>query len=196
MFPVYAKRIFQIEIIRMNRKFFYRNITEKDIFKIKHWLNLPYISEWIHGDGLQSTLNGIDRCVKGIEHPNRYWLASEDKEDFAFLIAGVVDQKEDIFKSISFEGDKAVSLDIFICNEIFLGKGLGHYLICDFLLRNFPDASDFVIDPEKTNKRAIHVYKKVGFRKKTEFIASWYPVPHLMMHVTRKKLYTQFKNSN
>jgi RimJ/RimL family protein N-acetyltransferase len=38
-------------------------------------------------------------------------------------------------------------------------------------------------DPEATNKRAIHVYEKVGFKTIGEFIASWHPVPHYQMEL-------------
>ena len=155
---------------------------------VQKWFSLPHISKWINGDGLKSTLGGISRCIKGEEKPNRYWISSECTSDFALLIAGKVDQKEFLFKSVNFDGDLAVSLDIFIGNEAYIGRGLGAYLICDFLLSQFQEATDFVIDPEKSNERAIHVYKKVGFKVRSEFIAPWHPVPHLMMHVSKKDI--------
>jgi RimJ/RimL family protein N-acetyltransferase len=40
-----------------------------------------------------------------------------------------------------------------------------------------------LIDPETSNTRAIHVYKKVGFKITGEFIASWHPVPHYQMEL-------------
>jgi RimJ/RimL family protein N-acetyltransferase len=45
-----------------------------------------------------------------------------------------------------------------------------------------------LIDPEATNTRAIHVYKKIGFKIVGEFIASWHPVPHYQMELNMKKL--------
>ena len=45
-----------------------------------------------------------------------------------------------------------------------------------------------LIDPEATNKRAIHVYQKVGFKIIGEFIASWHPVPHYQMELYMKDL--------
>ncbi|MBA2369343.1 MAG: hypothetical protein H0V82_10035 [Candidatus Protochlamydia sp.] len=36
---------------------------------------------------------------------------------------------------------------------------------------------------EATNKRAIHVYQKVGFKIAGEFIASWHSMPHYQMEL-------------
>jgi RimJ/RimL family protein N-acetyltransferase len=38
-----------------------------------------------------------------------------------------------------------------------------------------------LIDPEISNERAVHVYKKAGFEIIGEFIAPWHPVPHYKM---------------
>ncbi len=51
-----------------------------------------------------------------------------------------------------------------------------------------PNVKRVLIDPEATNKRAIHVYKKVGFKIIGEFIASWHPVPHYQMELYMKDL--------
>lgn len=45
-----------------------------------------------------------------------------------------------------------------------------------------------LIDPEATNVRAIHVYKKVGFKIVGEFIASWHTVPHYQMELQMQTL--------
>ena len=74
-----------------------------------------------------------------------------------------------------------ITLDIFVGDTEFLGKGLASVVIRDFLLSQFSDISEVFIDPEKSNHRAIHVYQKTGFRIVGEFIAAWHPVAHYIM---------------
>ena len=65
----------------------------------------------------------------------------------------------------------------------YIGKGLSVQMIQEFILSQFSDKKIVLIDPELSNNRAIHVYKKVGFEIIGEFIASWHPVPHYKMRL-------------
>lgn len=56
-------------------------------------------------------------------------------------------------------------------------------MIREFLISQFPNVKRVLIDPEATNKRAIHAYQKVGFKIIGEFIASWHPVLHYQMEL-------------
>ncbi len=77
------------------------------------------------------------------------------------------------------EGNDAITLDLFICELDYLGKGLAVSMVQQFLKGQFPKIKRVLIDPEVTNTRAVHVYQKVGFKILGEFIASWHPVPTL-----------------
>ncbi len=59
-------------------------------------------------------------------------------------------------------------------------------MIREFLIKHFSNMKKVLIDPEATNKRAIHVYQKVGFKITGEIIASWHPVPHYQMELDMK----------
>ena len=61
-------------------------------------------------------------------------------------------------------------------------------MIKEILQQKFSHATDFIIDPEEKNKRAVYVYEKVGFKIIKEFIAPWHPVPHYLMHMERSAL--------
>lgn len=136
---------------------------------IHEWLDQKYIKEWIHGTGLQNTLNGLEKFFQGISNTT-YWIGYDQEIPFAFLIT-------------SSEKDDAITLDLFICNLNYLGKGLSVPMIREFLIRHFSTVKRVLIDPEATNSRAIHVYKKAGFKVIGEFIASWHPVPHYQMEL-------------
>ena len=61
-------------------------------------------------------------------------------------------------------------------------------MIRAFLTSQFSNVKKVLIDPEATNKRAIHVYQKAGFKIIGEFIASWHPVPHYQMELSMEDL--------
>ncbi len=142
---------------------------------IHEWLAQTHIKEWIHGVGLQNTLNGLEKFFQG-ESSTTYWIGCEKDIPFAFLIT-------------SPEGDDATTLDLFICNLNYLGKGNAVQMIHEFLISKFSHVKKFLIDPEATNAKAIHVYQKAGFKIIGEFIASWHPVPHYKMELYMKDIF-------
>ncbi|MBA3816070.1 MAG: GNAT family N-acetyltransferase [Parachlamydiaceae bacterium] len=155
-------------------QFIFKPMEVKDRPLVHKWLVQPYIAEWIHGIGLQNTLNGLEKFFQG-ESDTTYWIGYDKDIPLAFLIT-------------SPEGNDATTLDLFICDLNYLGKGIAVPMIQEFLLSQFPNVKRVLIDPEATNKRAIHVYQKVGFKIIAEFIASWHPVPHYQMELYMKDL--------
>ena len=165
-------------------KLFFRKILKPSEFSflpakvsqiplIHKWLEQDHIKEWVHGKGLQSTLNGLERFFRA-ESNTTYWIGYHKGTPFAFLIT-------------SPEGVDASTLDVFICDLNYLGKGLAVPMIKEFLITHFSHVKKVLIDPEATNARAIHVYQKVGFKIAHEFIASWHPVPHYQMELYMKQ---------
>lgn len=167
---------------------------------IHGWLQQDYIREWIHGEGLQNTLAGLEKFyqyrVEGKEHDRKlkitqHWIGYDGDKPFVYLLTSNVfkDTLNEYSKYSEMDGF-AITLDIFIGDMDYLGKGLATKVIKEFLLSHFSDVTEVFIDPEKTNKRAIHVYQKTGFRIAGEFLAPWHPVPHYMMRLAMKDLLT------
>lgn len=154
--------------------FAFRAVKAKDRSLVHRWLIQPHVAEWIHGVGLQNTLNDLEKFFQG-ESDTTYWIGCDKDTPFAFLIT-------------SPERTDATTLDLFICDLNYLGKGIAVPMIREFLITHFPNVKRVLIDPEATNKRAIHVYQKVGFKIIGEFIASWHPVPHYQMELYMKDL--------
>ena len=155
-------------------EFHFSPVESSQISLIHGWLQQDHIKEWIHGVGLQNTLNGLKKFFRG-ESSTTYWIGYHKGAPFAFLIT-------------SPEGTDATTLDLFICDLNYLGKGLAVPMIRKFLTSQFPNVKKVLIDPEATNARAIHVYQKAGFKIVGEFIASWHPVPHYQMELYMKDL--------
>lgn len=166
---MYAKKVMPSKF-----RFNFKHVEVKDRPLVHKWLEEPHIAEWIHGIGLQNTLNGLEKFFQG-NADTTYWIGYDNDTPFAFLIT-------------SPEGNDATTLDLFICNLNYLGKGMAVSMIQDFLISQFPNMTRVLIDPEATNQRAIHVYQKVGFKIIGEFIASWHPVPHYQMELYMKDL--------
>ena len=76
-----------------------------------------------------------------------------------------------------------MTLDILIGPTKFLGKGLAAPLIKSFIKNEIPEADHIIIDPEQANSKAIHVYKKVGFKVADKFIPDFNPKPHVMLRL-------------
>lgn len=155
-------------------RFIFKNVEAKNRSLVHEWLTQPHIAEWIHGVGLQNTLNGLENFFQGTSDTT-YWIGYDKNIPFAFFIT-------------SPEGNDATTLDLFICDLNYLGKGIAVPMIQQFLTSQFPNVKRVLIDPEATNARAIHVYKKAGFKIIGEFIANWHPVPHYQMELYMKDL--------
>lgn len=148
---------------------------------IHNWIAQEHIKQWLHGDGLRNTHDDLDGFFTGSSWA-QHWIAYDKDIPFAYLLTGDA-------------GKDAITLDLFICDINYLGKGFGVQLIQEFLTSQFAHKNEVLIDPEATNTRAIHVYEKAGFRTVDEFIASWHPVPHYKMRLDMKELIQQVKDN-
>lgn len=144
---------------------------------LEQWFQQPHILKWMHGAGLQNTRNGLEKFFEGTTDTT-YWIGYDNETPFVFLIT-------------SPEGAEATTLDVFICDANYLGKGLSIPMIRKFLIDHFSHMKRVLIDPEVTNTRAIHVYKKLGFKVTREFIPSWHPVPHYQMELHMEDICTR-----
>lgn len=160
-----------------NFSFVHAKVSQRAL--LHQWLELKHIKEWLHGIGLQNILKGLERFFQD-ESSTAYWIAYDKNIPFAFLIT-------------SPEGEDAITLDLFICDVSYLGKGIAVPMIKEFLISQFSWVRRVLIDPEAANTKAIHVYKKVGFKFIREFIASWHPVPHYQMELYMKDLLNEEK---
>ncbi len=150
-------------------QFHFTHVKSSQRFLVHQWFEQKHIKEWMHGVGLENTLNGLEKFFQG-KSTTTYWMGYDKDTPFAFLIT-------------SPEDEDAITLDLFICDLNYLGKGFAVEMIREFLTTHFLNMKRILIDPEANNTRAIHVYEKVGFKITGEFIASWHPVLHYQMEL-------------
>lgn len=151
------------------------------------WLVQPHVAEWFYGQGLQNTFNHLDEFLQGSSQAH-YWLAYDQEHPFAFMITSFVSKPHDELSCWCSKEGEAMTLDLLIGDTNYLGQGLSHLLIKQFLVSQFPTVDEVLIDPEATNAKAIHVYQKAGFVILGEFIPSHSPHPHLMMRLNMREL--------
>jgi len=125
------------------------------------------------GEGLKNILESLEKFFKGDPH-FKHWVAYDKDIPFGYLLTSEIPKgsPEDEYAPFCKEKGKAITLDLFICDLNYLGKGLSVAMIQEFLLTQFPDVTEVFIDPEASNTRAVHVYEKAGFQIIDEFIAS------------------------
>lgn len=168
----------------MKRSFrFVYKLAEKSHRTLIHdWLAQPYVAEWFYGQGLQNTIRHLDEFLNGASQA-QYWLGFDKDHPFAFFITSRIAKSHDELTHWCTGKGDAITLDMLIGDTAYLGMGLAHQVIHGFLQNQFPLVDEVLIDPEKTNCRAVHAYQKTGFKIIDEFIPSHSPNPHYMMRL-------------
>ncbi|HEX4839423.1 MAG TPA: GNAT family N-acetyltransferase [Rhabdochlamydiaceae bacterium] len=170
-------------------RFHFQPVDQAHRSLVHHWLKQPHVAQWFYGQGLKNTIKHLDDFLKG-SSSGQYWIGFDQERPFAFLITSVVKKPNDELTKWCTKEGAAITLDLLIGETDYLGKGLAHIVVQEFLLSQFPNVAEVLIDPEATNSHAIHIYKKIGFIVLGEFIPSHSPHPHYMMHLDMKKLIT------
>lgn len=163
-------------------------ISHKDL--ILKWFEEDHVKEFFYGDGVKNTLSNLDLFCQGINNNGSYtfhhWIAFYENIPFAFIMTSPVTgpyNENDDYNKWYVDGSKTFTLDLLIGEKDFLGKGLAHVMIQQFILDQYADADYFIIDPEAENTKAIHVYEKAGFKKVSELCPAFNPKPHIMMRL-------------
>jgi len=174
-------------------QFTFKPVEAKDRALVHEWLVQPYVAEWFYGEGLQNTYMHLDEFIAGSSE-GQYWLAYDNSTPFAFFITSLVQKPNDELSQWCEAAGTTITLDMLIGDVQYLGRGLSHLLIKEFLLNEFQDVEEVLIDPEASNSKAVHVYEKVGFKILDEFIPSHSPHIHYMMRLNMSVLREDLSN--
>ncbi|MBA8666786.1 acetyltransferase [Holosporaceae bacterium 'Namur'] len=152
----------------------FKPLNKKHFGLLLKWLNTPHVRKWWDTDIIW-TKHSIEEkyhtYVKGFKLTN-----SKEKPIYPYIIT--IDDKEvgyiQYYNAYDFprEGyiisgmpESLASIDIFIGEVEFVGKGLGVGLVAKFLDEYvFSQFESIFIDPDINNKAAIHAYEKAGFK--------------------------------
>src|SRR5690242_2968571 len=107
-------------------RFTFKPAVESQRELIHQWLQQNYIREWIHGQGLQNTLSGLDKFFKyqaagkGLDRCSeitQHWIGYDGNKPFVYLLtSNVFKNANDEYAKYSDTDGLAITLDIFICD--------------------------------------------------------------------------------
>lgn len=154
------------------------SLKHKDI--IFAWLSEPHMQKF--WDNSQEHKDDILNFIHGRQQhyfygTTQYWVGYIDSQPFSFILSDQLLSSQnlsDIHRKYLSKAGHTIGLDFGIGHTAFLGKGFAAPTLeafVEFYQNNIdPKADTFFIDPDKNNPRAIHVYKKAGFKMVGNFI--------------------------
>lgn len=149
--------------LKKDTTFTFKMAVPHDFDLIQSWLCLPDVAPYWQDDGV--TLHDLWKSFKGpslFEHV----IACYNGTPFAYLMTSILNDDANEYRRF-IEGDtRTRSFDFLIGDLSYRGKGLSVPLIKQFLKEKCGDAGMVFTDPDVGNARAIHVYKKAGFKKR------------------------------
>lgn len=151
-----------------NKDITFKKLQLNDLTLLHKWLNLPHVHEFYDKDK-ENTVEAVEKRyapkIKGEKPTDCYFVLSENKP-VGYIQKYFVNDWPELGDYLDYD-DETVSIDLFIGDPDFMGKGFGSLMISEFLSQvvfEIPSVSTCMIGPEPGNKRAIKAYEKVGFR--------------------------------
>lgn len=157
---------------------------------ILEWFIKPHVCEYFDDPETGRSVPDLRLFVEGKKSFWQHWIGCYEGRPFMYLMTSEVkpgDSEGEVWRKWREKDGKTYSLDLFIGEDEFIGKGLSHEYIRKFMYDKFEDASAFLIDPEVANERAVHIYEKAGFKIMQKFApetGEFAGVPHYMMKLT------------
>lgn len=154
-------------------------LTQPYLLTVFNWLDQPFIQEF--WDNSSEHRDDIINFVQGRPTPSpfydgafNYWLGlvqdSQDKIPFCLVLTASLEKWAGQFLA---NRGKIISLDFAIGNPDYLGQGLAAPTLQQFMdfyhHKIDPTIDMFFIDPDINNAKAIHVYRKAGFKLKGQY---------------------------
>ena len=151
-----------------NEKITFKKLQLNDLKLLHKWLNSPHVHEFYDKDK-NNTLEDVEKRyapkIKGEKPTNCYFAIYEGKA-VGYIQKYFVNDWPELGNFLNYD-ETVVSVDLFIGDHEFMGKGFGSFMLVEFIKQVvFVDekVTLCMIGPEPSNKRAIRAYQKVGFK--------------------------------
>jgi aminoglycoside 6'-N-acetyltransferase len=139
-------------------------LTEAHRDMLQRWLSTPHAREWWGEPDVEKRL--IYAVEDGEHEP---YIVCINGEPIAFIQAWWPTKHPD-YPWQHGMAPTTRGIDITIGDEAYLGKGYGPLIIKHFAAKLFAEgATRLIIDPDKTNTRAVKAYLKAGFTPYDEY---------------------------
>lgn len=178
----------------------FRKLQLSDLPLMHTWLNSPHVHEWYDKDknnSIEEVTNRYAPKIKG-EKPTDCYLALFKGEPFGYLQTYKVNDWPEFGNYIGYD-DFTASVDLFIGEADFIGRGLGSKMLEAFLLQvvfaEDTNVETCVIGPEPANTRAIHTYEKVGFKYTRTVQIPGEDQPTYLLEITKDQFMSLIKSN-
>ncbi|MCS5712843.1 GNAT family N-acetyltransferase [Candidatus Berkiella aquae] len=139
-------------------------LKEEDFPVLHQWLQNKHVREfWDDGD---RTLDQVKNHYKPAEGIKRYIFYIGD-QPAGYFQSYLVDEENEY---CSFLMKNTLGVDFFIGNEDLLNKGYAIHVLSCFIKEYCEETDRILVDPQPSNAKAIHLYKKYGFTQMAEQI--------------------------
>lgn len=170
----------------------FRKLKKSDSELLKSWFNKSHVKEF--WDNSSEMWENVESYLNGHKILYDYWIGFFDKDPFCLIITSDASENDpnapgsdNCFLPWIEPQGKTWTIDFMIGEESFLGRGLSYQALCKFTEEQ-KEVSAFLIDPELSNTKAIHVYQKAGFEKVGSFIPKTGYFSGLEHAVMKKKI--------
>ncbi|MTH99741.1 GNAT family N-acetyltransferase [Roseibium sp. RKSG952] len=146
----------------------FRPVTEADLPLLHKWMEGEHWQKW--WKDVDTELGYIQDMMEGRD-TTRPFIFQVDGEDAGYIqLWSVADQKargwREVVPWFDLLPDEAVGIDVSIGEREKLSKGLGTEVLKAFVAKLRGEGkARILVDPEKSNPRAIKCYRKAGFRE-------------------------------
>ena len=150
-----------------NRDIRIRSMTDKDFPLMLKWLSDGRVLEFYAGRDTRYSFETIKLHYSEVWDTVYYRVIFEYKGD-AIGYGQIYKLYDDLYKEYHYpqNGEIVFAADQFIGEPEYWGRGIGtKYMqtVLDFL-KTVENADAVILDPHKSNARAIRAYEKVGFK--------------------------------
>lgn len=136
---------------------------------------LPLLHEWLHNPHVREFWDDGDRTLEQVE--NHYkpqigikrYIVEIEGIPTGYFQSYSVNQNDD-YDQYNVPGKITLGIDYFIGDPHYLNQGYGSGLLSLFIERHCLEADRILVDPDPTNKTAIHIYQKYGFQSLGEHV--------------------------
>lgn len=150
--------------------FSFRQLDLTDIPLIHRWFNLPHVQKFysLRPWAADEVLNKLKPYLEGTKPVKGYIVFMNDSPIGYMQYYRVSDYpwpEQNLTKEIV---NQAAGLDMFIAEEILIGKGFGGKIVSNFLDQYiWPEFEYCLVDPDISNIAAIRCYEKMNFKEHT-----------------------------
>lgn len=171
----------------------FRKLKTEDLPLMQKWLNEPHVHAWYDKDkenSLEEVTRRYDPKIVGKEPTDCYLVYYEDSP-LGYIQDYKVSDWPEFGDYVGYDDGHTKSIDLFIGEPSFMGKGLGSLMLKKFLKEVVfldPEITTCIIGPEPDNKRGIRAYEKAGFKYVKTVQVGDEPDPTYIMELKRETL--------